>query len=355
MIHARRLTMVAVVASLVVAILAGVARLGWNVPVAASYATDHGPLLVLAVFGSLIALERAVALGVLWAYAAPIAGALAGFSVFAGLRQLTAPLALVESIVLTVANGHIARKQPAVFTHLMLLGSLVLVVGTAAWAAGRPVFAVVPAWLAFFALTIVAERIEMSRLAPVPDWARTTIAVVCAAMAAAAVAAIARPLLASRALGITCALVAAWELRFDLARRTVRQSGLPRYAAVGVLVGSIWLGVSGLGLAALGLPPAGPVYDALLHAVFVGFVLSMVFAHAPIILPAVARVKIAFGRPLYVPLAVLHGALVLRVAGDLVGIAWLRRAGGLGNAVAIAVFASTIVLQVRRATALRAA
>ena len=76
--------------------------------------------------------------------------------------------------------------------------------------------------------------------------------------------------------------IGAWELRFDLARRTVARPGLPRFAALGVLAGAAWLVVAGVLLVRHGLPPAGPMYDAVLHAVFVGFVLSMVFAHAPI-------------------------------------------------------------------------
>jgi len=36
----------------------------------------------------------------------------------------------------------------------------------------------------------------------------------------------------------------------------------------------------------------GPAYDAGLHTIFRGFVMSMIFAHAPVIVPS------ALGRPL---------------------------------------------------------
>lgn len=334
--------MLVVAASAIVAVLAGLTRLGWSVPFASARATEHGSLLVLGVFGTLIALERAVALGAPWAYGAPVAGALGAASGLAGLPAVASLFALVEAALLFAANAAIVRRQSAPFTRIMLLGSLVLVAGTAAWASGQPIFAVAPTWLAFFALTIVAERIEMSRLVPTPRWASSLIVAACVALAAFATASLVWRDVGVRLLGASFVLVAAWELRFDLARRTARKRGLPRFAALGVLVGAVWLGASGIGLVAFGLPPAGPIYDALLHTVLVGFVLSMVFAHAPIILPAVARVRVVFTPAFYAPLVLLHAALLARVAGDVLGMAQLRRAGGLGNAVAIALFVATV-------------
>lgn len=346
---ARRILALAVAMSAFVAVLAGLTRLGWNVPFASARATEHGPLLVLGVFGTLIGLERAVALGAPWAYGAPAAGAIGAVAGLAGLSDVASWLALVESAFLVAANVAIVRRQSAPFTHLMLLGSVVLVTGTAAWAAGQPVFAVVPTWLAFFVLTIVAERIEMSRLAPRPPWATSVIVAACIAIGAFATASLVWPSAGVRLLGVSFVVVAIWELRFDLARRTVRQRGLPRFAALGVFAGTLWLGASGVGMASFGLPPAGPIYDAHLHTVFIGFVVSMVFAHAPIILPAVARVRVTFGPAFYAPLVLLHAALLARIAGDLLGASELRRAGGLGNAVAIALFVAVALLSRRNA------
>jgi metal-sulfur cluster biosynthetic enzyme len=44
--------------------------------------------------------------------------------------------------------------------------------------------------------------------------------------------------------------------------------------------------------------PVGPQYDATLHAFFLGFVFAMIFAHAPIIFPAVLGARMAY-RPLF--------------------------------------------------------
>lgn len=82
------------------------------------------------------------------------------------------------------------------------------------------------------------------------------------------------------------------------------------------------------------------------HAVFVGFVFSMIFAHAQVILPALTGLRVRHGAWFWVPLVLLHLATVLRVAGDLSAIGELRRAGGIGNVAAIAVFAVTLAASI---------
>ena len=116
------------------------------------------------------------------------------------------------------------------------------------------------------------------------------------------------------------AALAAWLLAFDIARRTVRKSGLTRYIAASLLAGYFWLGVAGLLGLRFGGETAGLHYDAFLHSIFVGFVFSMILAHAPIILPAVTGLPLAFHRGFYVPLALLQASLALRVVGDLLAV-----------------------------------
>ncbi len=135
---------------------------------------------------------------------------------------------------------------------------------------------------------------------------------------------------------------------FDLARRTVRDAGLTRYTAWCLLSGYAWLGVAGATIAMAGLVPGTPAYDVALHALFVGFVFAMVFGHAPIILPAVLRVKLPYSPAFYLPLALLHAGVALRVAGDAAGAFAVVRAGGVANAVALGVFIATAATAVAR-------
>jgi hypothetical protein len=114
----------------------------------------------------------------------------------------------------------------------------------------------------------------------------------------------------------------------------------------------VWLGIGGALAAMFGELSAGPRYDAVLHCLFLGFVFSMVFAHAPIILPAVTGAAVPYRPVFYAHLALLHASLVLRVASDLAGWADGRQWGGMLNVAAVVLFvASTawVVATARRA------
>ena len=89
--------------------------------------------------------------------------------------------------------------------------------------------------------------------------------------------------------------------------------------------------------------PGTPAYDAALHALLLGFVFSMVFGHAPIILPAVLRVALPYHRSFYVPLQLLHASVALRLLGDALARFELTRWGALGSALALAAFIAVMI------------
>jgi hypothetical protein len=133
--------------------------------------------------------------------------------------------------------------------------------------------------------------------------------------------------------------MAAWLWRYDIARRTIQRQGLTRYIAACLLPGYIWLGIGGLlWLIYGGGYTAGPIYDAMLHTIFLGFVFSMIFGHAPVIIPAVLRISVPYRPIYYVHLALLHLSLAIRVTGDLTLDPTIRRWGALFNATAILLF-----------------
>jgi hypothetical protein len=126
------------------------------------------------------------------------------------------------------------------------------------------------------------------------------------------------------------------------------QTPLTRYIARCLALGFVWLGVGG-GLSLLfGAQVAGPRYDAVLHVVFVGFVISMIFGHAPIIFPAILGVPINFRPVFYIQLVLLHASLVLRVVADYANLHLLRMWGGLLNEVAILLFIGMTVFSIRK-------
>ncbi len=338
----RRLLLAAGAGAALTGVLAGLARVGIPVGWGPSSAAWHGPLLVLGLFATLISLERAVALGATWAVGVPVFGAVTGAALL--WRLPVAPwLAVTCAVGLVGVNVALVRRRPALFGWLTCSGSVLLLVGDLAWAAGRPIPAVTAAWIAFLVLTIVGERVRWSRAAVTPRWASRLLALLAMGLGLAAGAHAAGIDGASRAFGASLVLVAAWQGRFDVARQAVAQSGSSRYIAIGVLGGVAWLAAAGLLLAWWPLPPAGPRYDAMLHAVLVGYVFSVVLAHAPTMLQAVAAVHVPFTAALYAPMAVLHVSVLVRIAGDLADVLWLRRIGSIGNALALALFAAVVI------------
>jgi hypothetical protein len=324
------------IAALIVATFAGLARLGWQLPVAmASISSQHGPLMICGFLGVVISLERAVAIGRRWAYLGPLLAAVGVIAAIAGISF--APwLFLAGSLVLLAASIDIVRRQPALFTFILALGALCWSAGNASWVSGSSAHEIVSWWLAFPILTIAGERLDLSRFMPPSSFAKTLFTVITLAIVVGLLGA---GIGWGGIFGAALVALALWLLRYDIARRTVRNRGLTRFTAVCLLSGYAWLAVGGgVMLAEGGLLPGSPSYDAVLHAIVLGFVFSMIFGHAPIIFPAVLRVPVPYHAYFYVPLALLHISVLLRLAGDASGRFDWTRAGGMLNALALALF-----------------
>jgi len=95
-------------------------------------------------------------------------------------------------------------------------------------------------------------------------------------------------------------------------------------------------------------------YDLALHAVFLGFVMSMVFGHAPVIVPAVLSTPLLFTPWFYAHVALLHAALFLRlIVGDGLGSTLAWQIGGVGTELAILLFIGASATAVVRARSKR--
>jgi hypothetical protein len=303
--------------SLALGVAGGLVRLGASIPAPPGAIALHGALMASGFLGTVIGLERAVALGRLWAYAAPLASGLGGLCLVFGYASAGFALLALAAALLVAASLAVLARQPSLEMATLAAGALAWLAGNLSLYAGVPA---VPWWIAFFALTIGGERLELSRYLKRGAFARNAFIVLAAALLAA-------PLL-PRALGVVLVLLALWLFAYDLARVTVRQRGLPRYIAWCLLSGYAWLAFGGVLLA------LETAYDTALHAIFVGFVFSMVFGHAPVILPAVLRVKLPYHMALYLPLVLLHASLLVRAFVS-------TSAGAWGNAAAIALFIVT--------------
>ena len=335
----------ALVAVLVCALAGGLLRAGAGLgaiaamPGAGQVVAQHAALMIGAFMGALIAIERCVALKWRAGWAAPVACVAAGVALFSGHMTAGAALLAGASSLFVAMNVMIVARQAVPHTWLLLAGACCWLAGNVVFLAGGPAAATHAWWFAFLVMTISAERLEMARLMRTRRGSRASLVVVLALLALGAGASAFAPAAGGVLFGASLASLAGWLLRNDIARRTVRADGLPRYMAVCLLGGYGWLAIAGVAWA--GWSMGWPLRDAALHALGLGFVFSMMMGHAPVILPAVAGIKVRFGPWFYVPLAALHASLLLRLAGPLF-VPGAQSTGSLLNAAAIGLFVLTL-------------
>ena len=295
----------------------------------------HGVLMVSGFFGTVISLERAVALERRWGYAAPLACGAGGIALLGGAADFGYWLFAAGAGILTAASGVFVWRQASLEAGALAAAAGCWLVGNVLLALGESLSGVLGWWIAFFTLTIGAERLELSRYVPRPRAAHWLFGGIALALVLGAFGFLSLT-------GIALVALAAWLFAYDLALKTIRGTGLARYIAACLLAGYGWLAVAGV------LLVSGLAHDAAVHALLVGFVFSMVFGHAPVIVPAVLRRALPYTPWFYVPLLLLHGSLAVRVVGGLAAEPAVRSAGSVGNAVAIAMFIATAAAQALR-------
>ena len=350
----RALLLALAVIGLLFGMWAGLIRLGWwsLPPLISLLPALHGPLMACGFLGVLIGLERAVGTGKRWAYSGPVLVASGIAAALAGLPQgIGSALITTGSLVVTLVLAGLVRLQPALFTVTMALGGLAWVIGNTLWWLGWPLPVAALWWMGFLVLTIAGERLELSRMLRLSVWSQHTFVGATALLVVGLIVGVFIYAAGMTIVGLALLTISAWLLRYDIARRRIKAGGQARFTALALISGYIWLGIGALLLVRFAGVTAGPAYDAALHSVFLGFVFAMIFAHAPIVFPAVLHIPIAFGNHFYIPLVLLHVSLLLRVVGDLLGWWDARLWGGLLNVVVILAFLGITVTSLRlRAT-----
>lgn len=331
--------------SLVIGTLAGIGRLGSTVPaVALQQAAFHGVLMIPAFFGTVIGLERAVAIGRRWAYLAPLLTGIGGSALIAGAPPAKALLLItVGSGVFATASLYVLRLQAAAHSWILFAGAVALLVGNILLIGGQGVTDVVFWWFAFLLLTIAGERLELSRFVIQSAAKRMALALLAVVPLLGALLEYWQIPGAIWIFALGMAGIGLWLLLFDIARRTVRMNGLTRFTAVCMLTGYFWLLASALLFIANETLWPGLGRGAPLHAFFLGFVFSMVIGHALIIFPAVTRLNMPYSALFYLPLIVLQASVLLRIIGELSRDGGLLAYGGIANGIALAVFILTLV------------
>jgi hypothetical protein len=344
----RIIPLAAAVGSLITGLWVGLARLGVAVPSGAhTLAEFHGALMISGFLGTLISLERSVAIGRWWAYTAPALSATGAVALIVERPTFAGYAFLFAGVALTFNSSVVVARQPALFTFILAVAAACWAGGTLLWINGGNIADVTGWWIAFLILTIAAERLELGRVLSPPRSGQ----VIFAFAAALIIAGLVRGELSGQTApfsGGGLLLATAWLVRHDVALRTIRLSVQPRFSAACLLAGYFWLGVAGLLL--LVVPPNSTAfsYDAAVHAVTIGFVLSMIFGHAPIILPAVVGLRVQYSAAAYVPLALLHLSVLLRTTADLFDWIEVRAVSGPATIIALACYAAILVIVPRR-------
>jgi hypothetical protein len=331
------------VVAFAVGLWTGFARLGVGLTGAApQFVEFHGALMICGFFGTLISVERAVAFNRPLAYLIPVCAATGVVALLAKATTLAGAAFLMASLGLAAASlANMRQLRSVLLSGVPSIAALCWGVGTLLWLANRPAAESAGWWLAFLVLTVAAERLELSRVAAPPPIARAFfVAVVIVILTGVARGELDEP--RSPFLGAGLLACGAWLLIYDLARRIVRLSGQIRFTAACMLLGYGWLIIAGLELLAGPLHPTLFWYDATVHAVTLGFVLSMVFGHTLIIFPSVIGFKLRYSPALYLPLLLLQISVAIRIAADFSEWTEFRSLSGFLTVAAVALFIVTI-------------
>lgn len=339
------------VSALLIGLWAGLLRIGWDIPpVSPTILLGHGAFMVTGFLGALISLEKAIGLALYH----PRRRIFYIFPLFAAVGTILlvfpVPDFLPRLLNLISALGYVAmfvmimRLQPNSHHAVMGIAAVAWAGGNLLWLLGREINALVPWWAAFLVLTIAGERLEMARLLKLTNVSRALYLFSAGLVVEGLILSLLNMDIGARVIGAGWLALGAWMLRYDVALRTIRGKGLARFIAYCLLPGYVWMVFAGILWLVLGWNiPSGPLYDAQLHTVFIGFVMSMIFGHAPVIIPAVLGILIKYHPYHYGYLALLHVSLIIRIIGDLFFLPEVRSWGGLLNEVAILLFLGAMV------------
>jgi hypothetical protein len=340
--------MLLVVIVLLGGLWAALIRVGWPLPNIASLAGYHGVLMISGFLGTLVSLERATVIQRKWAYAGPLLSSLGALALLIGLPSEIGRAALVLSAAILCAIFILfLRIRSTIDIATMSLGAVMWLIGNALWLLGQPIAVAVPWWAGFLILTIAGERLELSRVLMHRPISKTIFRISIGVFTIGLLTSLLNFDLGLRVSGAGLIMIGLWLIRFDVACITIRQTGLTRYIAACLLPGYAWLAIGGgLWLLWGGASIAGFQHDAMLHTLFLGFVFSMIFGHAPIIIPSVMPVDFTYRSIFYVHLALLQLSLIIRVAADLLAAQPIRLWAGLFNVIAVLLF---LVVMIRSA------
>jgi hypothetical protein len=324
--------------ALLLAIAGGLNRIGYSLLWVPTTATlDHGGLMVSSFLGTVIAMERAVAIPIPGSLIVPLMTVIGSVLLLFGYPAIGLFFVVASSLGLLGLFVYIHTIQSELHNLVLIAGGFCWLVGNVLWWYNVPVYSLVSWWMGFLVFVVAAERLELNRLA---QFSRVQEMLFISGVLLALIGMSVNPLGFSgvRLVGVGFIVLALWLIRNDMVRKMLFMGGERGYTGWCLFTGYFWLGFGGLLLVIYPSAHSGFLYDAYLHSIFLGFVFTMIFGHAFIIMPGVLDLDLTYHNGFYVPLILLEGTLVLRITGDLLFNNPLRQWGGLGNGFSIVLF-----------------
>lgn len=327
----------------------------WSPVMSTRLSKWHGPLMVLGFVGTVICLERAVALGHRLAYLVP---AMSGFGVIVLLAPLPFDSARAGLALLTLAQLGLLtiyvplwRRSHDDAVVIQGAGAFCAAGAAALLTTGAHVSQIV-GWLAcYMILTICGERLELSRLTMARNRALPTL---CLAVVAALLVSVVSPAIGWRVLGVVLIGLAVWLCRHDVARGGLRRGGQAAYIGTLLMIGYLWLATAGIVCTIQRPPTSRNGYDAVVHSLFLGFTIGMILGHAPIILPAVLQVRLEWTTWFWLPAFLLEASLLVRIGiGDGLDRSAAVQAGGTVNVLSLLTLVAVIATHIQPRTRAR--
>lgn len=303
-------------------------RLGHLVFPLPETAVHHGALMVGGFLGTLISLERAMVLkGRFWLLVPLLSGLSVPFFV-AGWAILGSYILLGASVGLMVIMYFQILLNPTKYQYVMSFGAVCWMLGNFALVYSGFVPAVVPWWVGFILFTIVGERLELSRFLPTPKWAKRALSLFLVLFFVGLLIPFHNH--GSWMMGAVVIGISFWLLQFDMSKITALKSSQFRYIGIGLRVGYLWLTLHGIILALMSAHRLH--YDLYIHTFFLGFTFSMIWAHAPIILPMILGIKGNMYHPiLWIGWWLFQLSLLLRIFSSILGLFEFRSIFGVAN------------------------
>ena len=327
----------------------------WSPVMSTRLSKWHGPLMVLGFVGTVICLERAVALGHRLAFLVP---AVSGLGVIVLLAPLPfdsarAGLALLTLAQLGLLTIYVPLWQRSHDDAIVIQGAgAFCAAGAAALLTTGVHVSQIVGWLAcYMILTICGERLELSRLTMARNRALPAL---CLAVVAALLVSVVSPAIGWRVLGVVLIGLAVWLCRHDVARGGLRRGGQAAYIGTLLMVGYLWLATAGIVCTVQGPPISRSGYDAVVHSLFLGFTMGMILGHAPIILPAVLQVRLKWTTWFWLPAFLLEASLLVRIGiGDGLDRSAAVQAGGTVNVLSLLTLVAVIATHIQPRTRAR--